>query len=301
MRICTNYGTRVGTMNTGDWLNIDVDKNLAIVYFYCIYRNEGDMIYVGQVSKKVKNKLKSRHSAHLCGKQYVDKMLKTHRYDLGVLWIGYESDVDSMECYFINLFETMHPFGLNLQTGGHKNKQFSEEVLKKMSQKRKGQGAGKKHSEETKHKMSESARGRVASVETREKLKSRKNLNKPVIQYSGNSGKFIKKYRSIKEASRATSIGSIHISQVCRGLAFQAGGFVWRFESHVEDCCDIEVVKSKCAKRKICQKTLDGDVVAIYDSLNDACRKNNYSTGQISDCCNGKNKTAKGFRWEYID
>ena len=39
----------------------------------------------------------------------------------------------------------------------------------------------------------------------------------------------------------------------------------------------------------------------IYSSTREAGRKLGISNASISLCCSGKNKTAKGFHWEYID
>lgn len=288
-------------MNTNEYLDLDITPLLSIVYCYTIYKNDGDLMYVGQVTHNVKNKLKTRHSGHLCGKQYVDKMLRTHKYDLEILWIGYETDADATESYFIKLFSTIHPYGLNLQTGGHKNKHFSEKVLKQMSEKRKGMNLGIKRSEETKIKMSLSQRGKKRSSEFVKKMKeSHKHLNKPVIQYDGETGAKVAKYSSISDASKSTSIQPIHISQACRGIVKQAGGFMWRYEVEVRGDEQIEVVRSKFAKKRVCQKTLDGKIIQIYESVSEVYKIKGYSTGQICDCCNGKNKTAKGFRWEYV-
>jgi hypothetical protein len=75
---------------------------------------------------------------------------------------------------------------------------------------------------------------------------------------------------------------------------------MWRYEVEVGDDEQIEVVRSKFAKKRVCQKTLDGKIIQIYESISEVHRIKGYSTGQICDCCNGKNKTAKGFRWEYV-
>lgn len=42
-----------------------------------------------------------------------------------------------------------------------------------------------------------------------------------------------------------------------------------------------------------------GQVVSEYPSAAEAGRKNGFSQGGISDCCNGKSKTYKGFKWLY--
>lgn len=51
----------------------------------------------------------------------------------------------------------------------------------------------------------------------------------------------------------------------------------------------------KCSKPVLCVET---DVV--YPSEIDAARKNNLNQGNISNCCNGRNKTCGGFHWRYV-
>lgn len=51
--------------------------------------------------------------------------------------------------------------------------------------------------------------------------------------------------------------------------------------------------------KTIRQMTLDGQVVAIWPSIMEASR-NGFSQGNISNCCNGKIKTAYGYKWEYV-
>ena len=40
-------------------------------------------------------------------------------------------------------------------------------------------------------------------------------------------------------------------------------------------------------------------IIAEYPSANEAARQLNIYQGNISDCCRGKRKTYKGFKWSY--
>ena len=53
-----------------------------------------------------------------------------------------------------------------------------------------------------------------------------------------------------------------------------------------------------CAK-PVCQYTLDGEFVGEYFSAMEAGRVNSINQGGISECCNGKQKTAYGYVWRY--
>ena len=52
--------------------------------------------------------------------------------------------------------------------------------------------------------------------------------------------------------------------------------------------------------RKVAKKK-DGEVVAVFDSLADAGRSEGCDRGGIWCVLAGKNKTAYGFEWEYVD
>ncbi len=47
------------------------------------------------------------------------------------------------------------------------------------------------------------------------------------------------------------------------------------------------------------QLTLDGKLIKIWDSANEAARILEFSQGNISSCCRGKYKHAYGFKWKY--
>lgn len=49
------------------------------------------------------------------------------------------------------------------------------------------------------------------------------------------------------------------------------------------------------------QYTLDGELIAEYPSTMEVERQLGYSQGNISQCCNGKLKTANGYIWRYAD
>jgi hypothetical protein len=60
-------------------------------------------------------------------------------------------------------------------------------------------------------------------------------------------------------------------------------------------------IKRSSQKRSkpIKQLSLDGALVTIWPSIMEVERKNGFAPNNICKCCNGKYKTAYGFRWEY--
>lgn len=56
---------------------------------------------------------------------------------------------------------------------------------------------------------------------------------------------------------------------------------------------------SEINSKQVMQLTLEGELVKIWDSTRE-CYRNGFDNGNISKCCNGKQKTAYGFIWKYI-
>lgn len=52
-------------------------------------------------------------------------------------------------------------------------------------------------------------------------------------------------------------------------------------------------------KRALVQMTLDGKIVAEYESSHEAKRATGINQSNISQCCLGKRHTARGYRWQF--
>lgn len=51
-------------------------------------------------------------------------------------------------------------------------------------------------------------------------------------------------------------------------------------------------------KIKILQFTKEGNLIKEWDSMIEACKEYNISKSLMSECCNGKYNTAKGYVWK---
>ena len=56
-----------------------------------------------------------------------------------------------------------------------------------------------------------------------------------------------------------------------------------------------ERVAKSLSKKVICITTGE-----IFNSMREACRKYNINTGRMTECCQGKRKTAGGYKWKYF-
>lgn len=119
--------------------------------------------------------------------------------------------------------------------------------------------------------------------------------SRPVLQYSL-SGNLIAEFPSTKEVERKLGFVSTHIARCCRGGRPTSHGFVWKYKP-IEV---IEAQKPKEQSKPIIQKRLDGTILSVFPSGQDAKRAMKvHNAGHIYDCCNGKRKSAYGYIWQY--
>lgn len=61
-------------------------------------------------------------------------------------------------------------------------------------------------------------------------------------------------------------------------------------------------MKASLKRRKIVEQySLEGKLIAVFESHKTAGNKTNIFPSSISQCCSGKNKTAGGFVWKHTD
>ena len=55
---------------------------------------------------------------------------------------------------------------------------------------------------------------------------------------------------------------------------------------------------AKALSKRVLQLTLTGDLIREWESIKE-CGRNGFNKSHVCQCCNGKLKTHKGFRWQY--
>jgi hypothetical protein len=128
---------------------------------------------------------------------------------------------------------------------------------------------------------------------------------KPVLQYT-KDGNFIAEYSSQKEAALLVFGNERYhksISGCCRGDRKEAKGYIWRYKTDnypnkIKPCLADRYKNNKKAVYQIDPAT--EEIIAEYSSTKEAAMQFSKSTySSISLCCNGKYKTAFGFKWKY--
>ena len=245
-------------------------------------------------AKLNKNYLEDFHNNVLDAKNYKKKGIYTnHNYN----WInkeiqdGYDIvilELDSVEFapnedwkqYWI----CQRGFNLtNLTDGGdgNQNQVFSKESIEKRASKIRGIP----RDSETKKKISE---GIKRSDETKAKVKKaiRELQAKAVNQYD-KTGKFIKSWECALDAAEVLNIDRSNINHCCNHHK-TAGGFIWRFEGDISDLVSY-------TPNSVVQLDLNGNKIAIYKTAILAKEATGVGTASISNCCNYKIESVKGF------
>ena len=159
-----------------------------------------------------------------------------------------------------------------------KGKQLSEEHKRKISEYRKG----KQHTGETKRKISESLKGKQHTGETKRKIsESLKGKRSPMC------GKQLSEEhkRKISESQKGKQLSEEHkrkISESQKGKQFS--------EEH----------KRKMSKPVVQIDSTSNEIVRVWESGIEAERQCGFNNGSISNCCNGRSKTYKGYKWMFL-
>jgi hypothetical protein len=106
------------------------------------------------------------------------------------------------------------------------------------------------------------------------------------------NGNIIASYRSIAEAARVTDTDLTSIEWALKNSKVTGGMYRWQYT-------DGEAARP--GKRKVAKVDPDGNVLEIYESAADACRKTGIDRGNLYRCLIGKTKTCRGFNWEYYN
>ena len=300
-------------------------------YIYLITDTTNNMKYVGQHHYNKEGELdQNYHGSGVIIKNIYKKRPETLKEEY-IKTCYSEEEMCSDEQHYIKVFDTLWPNGYNLTEGGegeipceetrkkisesnkgrifsdehrrklslvNKGKHLSEETRKKISESTSGEKNpfyNKHHSEETRRKISDSRKGIPAhnkgkhpTEETRRKISEANKGKHPTEEtrrkmrnaHSGEKHHFFGKKFSEEHRKKLSDVHKgKHLSEETREKLREAN------------------INGKCSK-KVLQFTLDGEFVREWESTQE-CGRNGYSQSHVVNCCNGKRKSHKGFKWCY--
>lgn len=189
-----------------------------------------------------------------------------------------ESELNSKEKYWISELNTLSPNGYNLKTGGDRSELVEDSIDK--------------------------IRTTVKSLWDEGAYTA--PWKRMVCQYSLD-GTLIETWDSIREAAKHLGITDKHISSVCKGDRRTSGGFMWRYyEDTLGEPIELPSRKKNPQKwltahcKQVDQFDKDGNFIRRWESISQASTELNISSGQLTDTCKGKHKSAGGFVWKYV-
>lgn len=157
---------------------------------------------------------------------------------------GILAEVDDIETaeyyeqYYITIYQADNrKYGYNIKSGGRaaKGHKLSPEVVKKMSESRKGENNwiyGKHLSEETKIKLSIAHKGKCDIEAIRKAAKERmggKAYNARKVACFTRDGEYIKSFDSLADAGREYGIRPQDIYNCCNGRQLTTHGKRWKY------------------------------------------------------------------------
>lgn len=116
-----------------------------------------------------------------------------------------------------------------------------------------------------------------------------------VVQYSL-QGEYIQEYDSALQASNLTGIDHWSICACCRKEYKHSGGFQWRYIFDKEEVKPLSI-RTNFTVQQIDKET--NEIIAEFSSLAEATKLTGVASSTICNVCNGKGKTAGGFKWKY--
>lgn len=157
------------------------------------------------------------------------------------------------------------------------------------------------NTEEYKQRMSEHWKEYFRVHGAYESMIGENNHNAQKVRQFDKNENFIKEYKTITEASKATGVSISKISAVCRGKRKTAGGFIWKFATSKRISlagAKRSTENPKCRKA-VLQCAKSGEVIAEYESVAKAAEALNGNRSNIIACLKGRIKSAYGHVWIY--
>ncbi|HSH25528.1 MAG TPA: NUMOD1 domain-containing DNA-binding protein [Massilibacterium sp.] len=128
-----------------------------------------------------------------------------------------------------------------------------------------------------------------------------RKLKNEIYQYDLD-GNFIKSWVNVTTASIKTDISLRNIFGALSGEQNSAGGYQWFYikKEIVDKVLSPNELVAVKTRKKVVKYSLDGDILKVYNSCNEASLDNNICKQSITIACRLKSKTAAGFQWRYF-
>lgn len=228
--------------------------------------------YIGQTTRTIEERFKG-HQKSGNGCVAISRAIQKHGWDnFEKHWYEVpDEELNAHEELMVEVLGTLAPDGYNLKEGGG-NGRPCEEARKKMSEAQKGE----KHHLYGKTGEAHHNYGRTIHTDDhKQKLsESFKGDNNPMFERTGD-----KHHMFGRTGENCPTYGRIHTNDAKQKMR-----------------------ENNPASKKVYQYTIDGAFVQSFVSSEEAARSLNKTRGgHISECANGKRKSAFGFKWSFTE
>lgn len=208
-------------------------------YIYKITNKITSQNYIGQTIQDLNERWR-QHRSSKSNCRYLKSAFTKYgieNFDFKLICIGFDSNLNDLEIYYINKYNSISPNGYNLRLGGNSGGRHNEETKKKISETLKNRSdivrskhqLGKPHTEEVKNKISKSLSGRKLSSETKEKMRIL-NIKHRVFKMEPKTGEVLEIFNGYVDAALNVGVSKGVIWRVCNGKGKTAKGFIWKSE-----------------------------------------------------------------------
>lgn len=255
-------------------------------------------VYIGITKQEPKHRW--RNGTHYDGNKYMTNAIKKYGWENIQHKILFDNlskeEAEQKEIELIKQYNsTNRDYGYNILEGGNVSQGMSEEARKEMSIKRKG----KHYSPRTEFKKGNTignCKGRKLSLEIRKKLsESHKGIHlseEAKRKLSENNARYWLNKKRSEETKKK-------ISEKLKG---RTGNMSYWFGKHHTEKTKQKISNSKKGTiSSLRKKVLCIETQCIYDSLTEASIKAGTNLSHISQCCNGKRKSAGKLHWKFIE
>lgn len=127
-------------------------------------------------------------------------------------------------------------------------------------------------------------------------VKPESKCMRSVIQCDMN-GKFINKYKSVKEASEITGANRTTISGVLSGNYKSANGYIFVYEENFP-IKDLSIYKKRKKGKKVAQvNPKTGEIIKVFDRISEAGKELGVNYKSIHHVVDLEDRTAYGYKW----
>lgn len=266
-------------------------------YIYKIWNEVNDKLYIGQTSQKPQARWVGHKSDSKNGTTHLYNAMRKYgieKFHMSVIEEVSDEQLDEREEYWIHHYDT-YKNGYNLTLGGEGGKLY--DVSKEQVENLWKQGLSISDIAENLQVSRTVIRNRIYTSDLYSEEESwhrgfdtrNKSKSKSIIALT-DDGTIVAQYESGREAAEKIGVSYKAISQALR-TGRRSGGYRWQYADQKK--------ANKGKQKKVIQYDLQGNKIAIYDSVSEACKLTGAKATGVYSCCNNQQKTSYGFIWKY--